>query len=180
MFLGIMRPLIVKEVLVPALSVTAIISIMYFANWIPPVPLSIQHLGVYHNIEKNNGEYMLSYEKPWWRIWDNSDQNFAAYDGDKIYGFARIFSPVGFADKVIFHWLYKDQRGEWVTAQKISVPIRGGRGHGFRAYTYKENYAEGHWILKIETLGGKEIGETKIHVKRKKGSRSEPFKIHKF
>jgi len=61
----------------PAVAVIGVLVLFYFLNWIPPVPLSLRHGGIYHEATKVNDEYVLSYEKPaWYRFWKSSDDPF--------------------------------------------------------------------------------------------------------
>ncbi len=143
--------------------ITLIFIILRFFNMTPPVPLSLQSAGIYHNVEKNYPEYLLSHEKPWWRIWHNSDQEFNARDGDQIFFFTRVFAPRGFKDKIYVRWEFKIN-GSWQTSDRIELPITGGRRHGFRGFTYKKNYPEGQGRIFVETSSGQEIGRMSFNI----------------
>ncbi len=162
--LGAQKDKIIKLIGMPSGVVLAFIMFCNLMNWTPPIPISIQHIGIYHNVEKKDGQYLLYHQRPWWKFWLHSDQDFKSAPGDKLYGYARIFSPVGFDDKVFFHWRKKDKKGNWVTIDRIPVLIRGGREEGFRAFTFKSNYSSGSYILKVETDDGREIGRSSFFV----------------
>ena len=54
-------------------------TVLYFLNWIPPIPLSLKFGGIYHQIEKNHEEYLLTYEKgPWYAIWKQSNNRMGS------------------------------------------------------------------------------------------------------
>ncbi len=141
----------------PTLITAAALLVLYFAKVLPPIPLSLQYIGVYHNVEKNQGTYMLSYERPFWRFWQNGAQTFLARPGDRVYCFASVFSPGNIDDQVIFHWQKKID-SEWQTTDRISVKILGGRDEGYRVYSMKSRADEGHWRVFVETTEGREIG----------------------
>lgn len=147
-----------KSLVIPSGTVLALFLVFYLLGWIPPVPLSIQNMGIYHSVEKVEGAYVLSYETPSWQFWQRGDQNFKAEPQDKIYFFAQIFSPARFSDSVILHWYYKDPVHGWQTTDKIPMTIAGGREGGYRGFASKQNYSEGRWRISVETTDGREIG----------------------
>jgi uncharacterized membrane protein (DUF441 family) len=131
---------------------------LYLLRLIPPVPLSIPYIGVYHAVERTGDVYRLSHERPFWRIWHNGDQNFLAQPGDKIYVFFRIFSPTRFSDQVTMRWYWKNNPRGWALHDSIPINIVGGREQGFRGYGAKSNYQPGEWKVQVETTDGREIG----------------------
>ena len=152
------------NLLVPASSVILVFTILYSARIIPPVPLSLKQIGIYHNIEKTTEGFVLSQLTPPWQVWSRGDQNFEAREGDRIYLFSRIFAPGGFRDKLYFHFQVKDRNGHWQTTDKIALSIVGGRDEGFRGYAYKNNYRDGNWRALVETAEGLEIGRITFKV----------------
>lgn len=156
--------LLLKELFAPTGSVLALFVAFYLLGWIPPVPLSIQNMGVYHNIEKKDGQYILSHENPWYKFWNSGDQDFKAEPGDKIYFFAQIFSPGRFHDSVYLHWYYKDAKRGWQSADRIPMAITGGRKGGFRGFAIKQNYKNGEWRVSVETTDRREIGRLYFEV----------------
>jgi hypothetical protein len=147
-----------RQILVPLGCVLIGFLGFYFFRLIPPVPLSIPFIGVYHQVERAGDSYRLSHERPVWRFWHNGDQNFYAQPGDKVYVFFRIFSPARFSDQVQMRWQWKDPARGWVTHDTIPIRIVGGREQGFRGYGVKSNYQPGDWKVQVETLDGREIG----------------------
>jgi hypothetical protein len=132
-----------RQILVPLGCVLIGFLAFYFFRLIPPVPLSIPFIGVYHQVERAGDIYRLSHERPVWRFWHNGDQNFYAQPGDKVYVFFRIFSPARFSDQVQMRWQWKDPARGWVTHDTIPIRIVGGREQGFRGYGVKSNYQQG-------------------------------------
>jgi hypothetical protein len=155
---------ILRQVLAPTLGVEILFVLFYFLGWIPPVPLSAKYMGVYHKIEKADGHYLLSHQRPWWKIWQHGDQIFYARPGDNIYFFSNIYSPARFSDEVKIRWMYSDPKLGWTSWDLIPMKISGGREEGFRGFTYKSKYAPGDWRVQIETTDGREIGRMYFEV----------------
>lgn len=147
-----------RQILVPFGLMLVLFLALYVLKLIPPVPLSIPYIGVYHNVERTEEHYLLSHERPFWRIWHNGDQQFRAQPGDRVFVFFRIFSPARFADQVTLRWYWKSGPRGWLLQDAIPINIVGGREHGFRGYGVKSNYQPGEWKLEVETTDGREIG----------------------
>lgn len=148
----------------PVLAVLVLFVAFYGLGWIPPVPLSVKKMGVYHKVEKIEGKYRLSHERPWWKFWQTADEVFKARIGDSVVFFAQIYSPARFSDSVTLHWFYKDKKRGWVSADRVPMDISGGRKEGFRAYMIKKNYQPGDWQARIETTDGREIGRKYLEI----------------
>jgi len=133
----------------------------YALKLIPPVPLSMPFIGIYHGVERGARDYRLTHERPAWRFWENGDQAFVAQPGDRVYVYLRISSPARFAEQVLLRWSWKNDAGKWTAQDTIPVNIVGGRAEGFRGYGVKSNYRPGAWRVQVETTDGREIG--RIH-----------------
>jgi hypothetical protein len=147
-----------RQILVPLGAVLLGFLALYLLKVIPPVPLSIPFIGVYHAVERTEEGYRLSHERPFWRVWHNGDQEFRAQPGDRVYVFFRIFSPTRFSDQVLMRWYWKDGARGWNLSDSIPINIVGGREQGFRGYGWKSNYQPGRWKVQVETTDGREIG----------------------
>jgi len=150
-----------RRILVPLGCVLIGFLAFYLFRLIPPVPLSIRYMGIYHGVERTDAGYRLSHERPAWRFWHKGDQWFAAQPGDKLHVYFRIFSPSRFSDQVLMGW-YRYEGGAkgrgWVLQDTIPIKILGGREEGFRGYGVKTNYQPGNWKVQVETTDGREIG----------------------
>jgi len=147
-----------RQMLLPLGGVLVGFLVFYYLRLIPPVPLSIPFIGVYHAVEKTQDGYRLSHERPIWRIWQHGDQEFLAQPGDRVVVFFRIFSPTRFSDQVQMRWYWKDDARGWVLQDTIPIKIVGGRAEGFRGYGFKSNYQSGEWKVQVETMDSREIG----------------------
>jgi hypothetical protein len=139
----------------------------YFANIIPPIPLSLKDLGMYHNVIKyENDVYSLTYEKPvWWLPLRKSDSTFHYEQGDNIYCYASVFAPAKLATDIYHKWEYYDTTGKgWTLHSRIPYPIQGGRGDGYRGFTVIESVREGEWRCTVETGRGQALGRETITV----------------
>jgi DUF2914 family protein len=147
-----------RQIVVPLGLVLIGFLAFYLFRLIPPVPLSLPFIGVYHGVERTGDNYELSHERPFWRFWHNGDQWFHAQPGDKVYVFFRVFSPTRFSDQVQVRWYWKDAARGWLLHDTIPINIIGGRERGFRGYGVKANYQPGRWKVQVETTDGREIG----------------------
>ena len=147
-----------KAFLYPGLAVIVTFVAFDFMGWIPPVPLATRSMGIYHKLEKKDGHFYLSHERPAWKVWHQGDQDFVARPGDVLYFFTRIFSPAKFSEEIVIHWLYKDQRLGWTSADAVHMQVAGGREEGFRGYAVKQNYQPGSWRVQVETADHRELG----------------------
>ena len=170
-----------SRVAAPAFAIQALLLGAYFFGAIPPVPLSLQYIGIYHEVvppKKQAAEtaaagtkddvlpaYQLKHMRPWWKFWQHGDQDFAARQGDVIYCFARVFAPNGFKDAIYIHWWLKGTKGGWSDQGRARLAISGGRDNGFRAFGTKKNYQPGRWRAEVETEDGRDLGVIKFDLK---------------
>jgi hypothetical protein len=147
-----------RQIVVPFGMVLFGFLTLYLFRLIPPVPLSIPFIGVYHGVERTEAGYRLTHEPASWLFWRRGDQRFKAQPGDRIYVFFRIFSPARFSDQVTMRWYWKPERRRWELQDSIPIDIVGGRAQGFRGYGFKSNYQPGDWKVEVETTDGREIG----------------------
>lgn len=158
------------------LSVLSVFTLLYLFKLVPPVPLSVQFIGIYHQVERFEGNYLLSHERPWWRFWHRGDQHFIAQEGDSPHIFFRLFAPGGFKEQIHVHWRYRDPEQGWQTTDKIPLTISGGRQEGYRGFTFKRHYQPGRWQIRLETLSGVEIGRIPFVIELADDERTRDFK----
>jgi hypothetical protein len=158
-----------KRVGLPALGTQALLVALYFAKVIPPVPLAVQFIGVYHAVEMERADpgkksYRLLHQKPVWRFWEQGDQTFYARSGDEIFVFASIFAPSRFEDPVSFNWFWYDEKRGWRPRGVYnSKPIVGGREQGFRNFS-KAAAQPGEWKVEVQAVDGRVIGSIRLKV----------------
>ena len=142
-------------------SIYILFNFFYFTNIIPPIPLSLKDVGIYHSVVHfENGDYQLKYESGrWWELFKQSDTVFHPAAGDNVFCFAQVFAPTKLKTDIYHTWEYYDSDLEkWVLKSRIPYPITGGRGQGFRGYTLIQNYKDGKWRCSVETQRGQVLG----------------------
>jgi len=140
---------------------------MYFADIIPPIPLSLKDVGIYHSVERNDdGIYVLKYEEgEWWQFFRDSDKIFHPTDDGNVYCFAKVFAPTRLATDIEHHWEYFNETTEkWETHARLGYSIAGGRGDGFRGYTLIRNWKDGKWRCSVETSREQVLGREVFYV----------------
>jgi hypothetical protein len=162
----------------PVAGVLAFIGVLYVLRLIPPVPLSVQFQGIYHDVRRDDGGYTLVYEEPpVWALWRRDSRPFERRAGDRIYYFARVFAPEGFRHRVVIRWeLFEPARGTWATTDRIPLAIVGGRAEGFRGTAVKSNFTPGSWRVTAETEDGRAIATLTFEVEEDKGTAERRWK----
>ncbi len=141
---------------------------------IPPIPLSLKEIGIYHSVLRTRGgEYTLTFEKaPWYALGKKTSAVFHQRPGEPAYVFSSVFAPARLDTEVLHRWSYFDNAsGEWKSSSVVSFPISGGRNEGFRGYSMKENLFPGEWRVDVLTLRGQIIGRFVFSVLSVTGTR---------
>jgi hypothetical protein len=135
------------------LSIYIIINILYFLKLIPPVPLALDKGLVAYNIEKENGDYKVTYEiDHWYYFWRDHKVTFIKQPNKPVYIFTSIFAPTDLKKKIYHRWKFFDvKRDDWKIVEDIGYEITGGRDSGFRGFTYKNNVWKGEWKVEVIT-----------------------------
>lgn len=134
---------------------------LYFTNIIPPIPLSLKDVGIYHSVVHfDDGSYELKYEDgPWWQFWKSSDTVFHPGDGGSVFCFAKVFAPTRLSTEIYHRWQYYDKEaGRWKDHARLSYSISGGRSAGYRGYTLVNTPRDGEWRCVVETERGQVLG----------------------
>jgi hypothetical protein len=161
------RRRMLRQALLPSLGVQAALLALFLLRWLPPVPLSLMEIGIYHGVTRDaSGSYQLSRQAaPWWKPWTSDDADFQARAGDRVYCFFRVFAPVKFEDEVRVRWSYREPASGWLPSDAVPIAVRGGGERGFTGYTYKQNWRAGRWRVTVETADGREIGRRDFSVR---------------
>lgn len=157
------RHLVVKNFTAIILVVAGVygsFNFLYFTNILPPVPLALRHIGIYHSIERQaDGSYFVSFERPgFFEFFNDTSNSFHAAPNTRAFCFSSVFAPAGLTAPVHHRWEYKNTAGDWETRATIPFPISGGRDLGYRGYSIKTLDAAGEWRCNVETIRGALIG----------------------
>ncbi len=149
-----------KAVGLPGAGTLALLLGLYFVRAIPPVPLSLQFIGIYHGVEKDAAtkNYRLYHRRPDWKLWHNGDQHFLQRGTEAPFCFIRVFAPNRFDDSIRFRWSYDDPKRGWVDYVGKPLRLSGGRDQGFRTFATTSHAKPGAWRVYVETEDGRTIG----------------------
>jgi len=159
-----------KPILLSIGGIFILFQILYFANIIPPIPLSLKENGVYHSISRtyNNEKfiYQVIYEPaPRYLFFKEDSDTFHWISGTPIYFYSAIFSPADLNVKILHRWSYFNTKsGKWVEVAKPSIPILGGRAEGYRGYSYITNPQPGKWRVDVMNERGQVLGRRNFTV----------------
>ncbi len=153
------------EVALNVFGVYCAFNILYFLNIIPPVPLGLKDIGIYHSVEKVTDGYSLTYEAPaWFAFWRATAPVYHLNNTSSAHCFSSVFAPTGLATPVVHSWEYFDaKKNDWVTSARITFSISGGRDGGYRGYS-KKTLTPGKWRCDVETESGALIGRAAFTV----------------
>lgn len=144
--------------IMPVWVIAAALMLAYAADMIPPVPLVKRDMAMAYTLEKVGGDYRLTQQAPsWWVFWRKTSNNLEITPGQRVYCFSSIFAPAGLKTRLYHRWQIHTKKQGWVTTSHIGFSLNGGRYHGFRGYTYKQNLSAGNWRVSVETENQKTI-----------------------
>jgi hypothetical protein len=151
-----------------AVSIGAIfvtINMLYFLNLIPPIPLSLQDASVHHAIVRNaDGNYAVQSEDPGVLRFFRFRDTFHAMSGEPVYAYSAVFSPTSLNTQIIHEWQFYDKRHGWTTMSRIELPVKGGRGGGYRTYSRKTGVVAGAWRVNVKAGNGALLGRLRFNV----------------
>ncbi len=142
------------------------VNALYFANLIPPLPLSLKDAGIYQSFTVNGpGNYTAQAEpQPWWDyfIWSPTVHVAA---GTTLYAYTAVFAPTALSTNIVHVWQWYDpaQRA-WITRGRIPLSVSGGGSNGWRTFSLVPNVAAGAWRVNVETPQGALIGQMRFTV----------------
>jgi hypothetical protein len=147
------------------LSLYALFNLLYFTNLIPPLPLSLKEIGIYHTVVRSTpGAYELSYEAARWYHFRTINPVFHLGENKLAYAYSAVFAPTNLSTEIAHEWFYRDEeKNEWVRTGTISFVVEGGREAGFRGYSSAHIFP-GKWRVEVRTGHGAMIGRTTFTV----------------
>lgn len=135
-------------------------NLLYFTNIIPPIPLSLKALGVYHALVPQNGVYHARAEQPsWYPFFKKTNTVFHRVGSEPVFIFSAIFAPTNLTAPIVHRWSrYDDRSKNWIVTDTLSFPIVGGRDGGYRGYSRKQGVQPGTWRVDVVTDRNQLVG----------------------
>lgn len=156
-----------RPLLAAIAGIYLLINLFYFADILPPIPLSLQEIGVYYSVSRAGGGYLVTEEVESWRERLRPGRVIHVTNNAPLYVYAAVFAPTRLSTGIVHDWqYYNEQVGEWQTKSRVSLPISGGRDGGYRSYSQKSAPILGLWRVDIETSRGQIIGRVKFKVEK--------------
>ncbi|MBI2086573.1 MAG: DUF2914 domain-containing protein [Candidatus Zambryskibacteria bacterium] len=141
------------------------VNVLYFTNLIPPIPLSLKDIGIYHSIARNSaGDYLVSGEEKGLIEFFHLREKVHWSEGQPLYAYSAIFSPGSLNTNIVHEWQFRNKAGEWTTSTRIPISISGGRTEGFRTYSTKYNLSPGLWRVNVATQRGQLLGRKTFEI----------------
>jgi hypothetical protein len=144
-----------------------VITVLYFTNLIPPLPLALKDAGVYHSVTRlADGTYSLVGEpRTWYQAFLPFPTTFHKEPSETAYVFTAVFAPSGLSTPITYLWQrYDDTAHSWVEESRFDLTINGGRDGGYRGYSLKNNPQPGRWRVSVLTQTGLVIGRISFDV----------------
>lgn len=153
-------------------AVTTIFVLLYYLNLIPPVPLSLKEMRIYHSVVRASAEAAPAiYEakgeprRAWYDVARYvSTPTLHLRSGEPAYCYSAVFAPDNLSTPIYHRYArYDTATSAWIAGDAIAFPIRGGRSEGYRGYTIG-SVSPGRWRCSVETEGGALIGRLEFIV----------------
>ena len=153
------------RILMACFLILVAMNIFYFYNFIPPVPLSIRDIGVYHSVTRAGSGYIVqAEEQTFWQHW-SFVPTMHLLAGQSADVFLAIYSPTNLDTEIIQDWQYYDAgQGKWISEARPSFHLIGGRQEGYRGYSIKSSPSAGKWRVYTETPRGQILGRYQFNV----------------
>jgi hypothetical protein len=142
-------------------------NLAYFTNAIPPIPLALKEIGVYHSITRSSdGTYSLTFEpSQWYPFFKNPSNIPHKTDNKPIYVWSTVFAPSTLSVPIFHLWQYFDETDKvWVATDLVKFEIKGGREEGYRGYSIKSGVFPGRWRVDVQTERKDIIGRVEFKI----------------
>ncbi len=144
-----------------ALFVLVSLTVLYFTNLIPPLPLTLKDVGYFHGVSRVGDTYVVADEvRPWYdRFFDLGGTTVRLSPGESLYVYSAVFAPAHLDTEIVHRWEYFNEGSSaWESHNVVRMSIEGGRDGGWRTYSLVRDPAEGRWRVSVETTRGAVIG----------------------
>lgn len=149
----------------PIAMIFIMINALYFLNVIPPVPLALRDSVVAHDVSRSSSGYTLKVEKLSLLERLVPGQTITRADRSPVMVYTAVFAPGKLRARIYHHWQHKE-KGRWVSKDRFSYTVFGGRQEGFRGYSQKATLEQGKWRVDVETERGQVMGRVRFSVEQ--------------
>jgi len=149
-----------------AIAITGAMNAFYFTGVLPPLPLALSDVGIYHGVQHQGTVYRVQEEpQPWMVQFGLARPVVHAAPGEKLALYSAVFAPIRMNTRITHRWQWWDARAKhWQTQSTVSFAISGGREHGYRGYSLKSAPPGGDWRVSIDSADGRLIGRLAFNV----------------
>ncbi len=151
-----------RHILVVSGVIFVLVNIFYFTGVLPPLPLALKDVGVYHTVVRTGDGYSVQTETTSLNPFSTELVHYVP--GTALYAYSAIFAPVSLTTPIVHRWQkYNDLTHAWETIAVAAFSIAGGRDNGYRGYSSLQ-VSGGLWRVSIETLNGGVLGRISFTV----------------
>ncbi len=141
---------------------------LYYANYIPAVPLALGESGFYSNVQKSGKDYLKEekgeIDKKEFLFFKIEAYDLKSLNNKNLYFYSSIISPADVKARVDNVWeKYNSETKEWVEQFEVNYPISGGREDGYRGYSVNTNIDKGEWRVRV-LAEGRLVGLRKVFI----------------
>jgi hypothetical protein len=147
------------------IALTLALVASYYAGVLPPLPLSLKDVGVYHSVAHTGSQYVIQKEPSpvWYDFW--STQTVHLRPGDSLYGYSAVFAPGAFTADLMHVWeKYDPAQKKWVQQSKVAFTLSGGRDEGYRGYSIVSVTSPGTWRLSVLSESEQVLGRVQFKI----------------
>ncbi len=153
-------------ILLGMVVITIAMNAFYFTSLLPPLPLALSDIGIFHSVKKVGDKYVATGEQQTWKATLGLEPSVMhVVPGKPVSLYTAVFAPVKLLTKITHRWqLFDPQARHWRTLSTVTFPISGGREGGYRAYSIKRKPMPGNWRVDVLTEDGRLVGRFRFVV----------------
>lgn len=147
-------------------GVFAVVTALYFTNYIPPLPLSLTSGDIYQSLSvQGPGRYTVTApSRSLWSFFEGYP-SFTIATGTPLFAYTSIFAPPAFHLNIIHQWQHYSARTHaWDTVATVALRVSGGANNGYHTFSELHPSTPGKWRVNVKTTHGKVIGRINFSV----------------
>jgi hypothetical protein len=145
-----------------AAAIAAAMNLFYFNGVLPPLPLTLTKIGVFHSVRHVGAIYQAQTEpEPWYTSYGFGKSVVHVAPKDSLSLYSAVFAPGKLSTRITDRWeRYDPNKRRWVKQSAVSYSINGGRDGGYRNEIVMKNPKPGDWRAEIVSADGRLIART--------------------